>query len=317
MTRKTRSTRPVPRRDALHASQDAAAPAEMMDTREVATYLRLKERRIYDLVRQRAIPHVRATGKLLFPRAQVDAWIAAKGGAPVARTAPRPPIIAGSHDPLLEWSVRESRCGLAMLATGSRAGVEALARGEATAAAAHWLDEASGDYNVPLVREALAGADVVVLEWAWRTQGLVLRAGNPHKVRGIGDLSRKALRVATRQPEAGSHRLLLHLLARAGIAPASLEWSARPAHAETELAAIIRDGHADAGIGIEAAARANGLTFIPLATERLDLIASRRDVFEPPLQTLLTWTRTPEFAAQATSLGGYNVANTGRVVFNA
>ena len=38
-----------------------------MDTREVAAYLRLKERRIYDLVRQRAIPHVRATGKLLFP----------------------------------------------------------------------------------------------------------------------------------------------------------------------------------------------------------------------------------------------------------
>ena len=52
----------------------------------------------------------------------------------------RPAIIAGSHDPLLEWSVRESRCGLAILAAGSRAGVAALARGEATAAAAHWLD---------------------------------------------------------------------------------------------------------------------------------------------------------------------------------
>ena len=71
--------------------------------------LRLKERRIYDLVRQRAIPHVRATGKLLFPRAQVDAWIAAKGEAPVRAERARPPIIAGSHDPLLEWSVRESR----------------------------------------------------------------------------------------------------------------------------------------------------------------------------------------------------------------
>ena len=59
---------------------DKAATAhapELMDTREVAAYLRLKERRIYDLVRQRAIPHVRATGKLLFPREQVDAWIAA------------------------------------------------------------------------------------------------------------------------------------------------------------------------------------------------------------------------------------------------
>jgi len=303
----------APSRDA----KGSAARAEMMDTREVAAYLRLKERRIYDLVRQRAIPHVRATGKLLFPRAQVDAWIAAKGETPVAQPRAHPPIIAGSHDPLLEWAVRESRCGLAILAAGSRAGVEALARGEATAAAAHWLDEASGDYNVPLVRTLLAGTDVVVLEWARRTQGLLLREGNPHRIRKVADLARGRLRVATRQPEAGSQRLFVHLLARAGIAPESLDWLPRVAHAETELAAIVREGQADVGLGIEAAARAHGLAFIPLATERLDLIAFRRDAFEPPLQTLLAWTRMPEFAAQATALGGYNVANTGRVVFNA
>ena len=230
---------------------------EMMDTREVAAYLRLKERRVYDLVRQRAIPHVRATGKLLFPRAQIDAWIAAKGGASGVAARARPPIIAGSHDPLLEWSVRESRCGLAILAGGSRAGVDALARGEATAAATHWLDDATGDYNVPLVRATLAGADVVVLEWARRTQGFLLREGNPHRIHRIPDLARKRLRIATRQPESGSHRLFQHLLVRAGISPESLDWLPRAAHAETELAAIVRDGLADVGLGIEAAARAS------------------------------------------------------------
>ena len=80
----------------------------MMDTREVALSLRLKERRIYDLARQDAIPHIRATGKLLFPRRQIDAWLAAKGGA--TASSKRPPIIAGTHDPLLEWAARESRC---------------------------------------------------------------------------------------------------------------------------------------------------------------------------------------------------------------
>lgn len=294
--------------------------AELMDTREVAAYLRLKERRIYDLVRQRAIPHVRATGKLLFPREQIDAWLAGKRGAAAAVTTTertRPPIIAGSHDPLLEWAVRESGCGLAILAGGSRAGVEALARGEATAAAAHWLDDASGEYNIPLVRTLLADADVVVLEWARRTQGLLMQAGNPHRIRKIADLARKRVRIARRQPEAGSHRLLLHLLSQAGVSPDALDWSARVAHAETELAAIIRDGAADVGLGIEAAARANGLAFVPLATERFDLVAFRRDAFEPPLQKLFAWTRKPEFAATAASLGGYDVANTARVVFNA
>ncbi len=291
-------------------------PAAMMDTREVAAFLRLKERRIYDLVRRRAIPHVRATGKLLFPRESIEAWLAAKSDAP-SRAAARPPIIAGSHDPLLEWSVRESRCGLAMLSIGSRAGVEALARGEATAAAAHWLDPATGEYNVPLVRELLSGAEIVVLEWAGRTQGLLLREGNPHRIRRIADLAKQGLRVAARQPQAGSHQLFAHLLAQAGVRAGDLDWLPRAAHAETELAAMIRDGHADVGFGIEAAARSAGVAFIPVASERLDLITSRRDAFEAPLQTLLAWARTPEFAMQATALGGYNVANTGRVVFNA
>jgi excisionase family DNA binding protein len=223
----------------------------MMDTREVAAYLRLKQRRIYDLVRRRAIPHVRATGKLLFPRAQVDAWIAGKGEAPVAPARSRPPIIAGSHDPLLEWSVRESRCGLAILAGGSRAGIDTLARGEAVAAAIHWLDEATGAYNVPLIRQTLAGADVVALEWARRTQGLLLREGNPHRIRTMSDLARKRLRIATRQPESGSHRLFHHLLEKAGVRPGQLDWLPRAAHAETELAAIIRDGYKSHGARTE------------------------------------------------------------------
>ena len=289
----------------------------MMDTREVAAYLRLKERRIYDLVRQQAIPHVRATGKLLFPRPQIDAWIARKGARQAAVVRQRPAIIAGSHDPLLEWSVRESGCGLAILAVGSRAGIEALAAGDATAAATHWIDEASGEFNIPLVRERLAGTDVVALEWARRTQGLLVREGNPHRIRALADLGRKKLRLAMRQPEAGSHRLLLHLLAADGVDAASLEHAARTAHAETELAALIRQGHADVGLGVESAAHANNLDFIPLLVERFDLVASRRDVFEPPLQRLLAWTRSAEFAAQAAALGGYDIANTGRVVFNA
>ncbi len=292
------------------------APATMMNTREVAAFLHLKEHRIYDLVKRRAIPHVRATGKLLFPRESIEAWLAAKGETP-SRAAARPPIVAGSHDPLLEWSVRESRCGLAMLSIGSRAGVDALARAEATAAAAHWLDPATGEYNVPLVREVLAGADIVVLEWARRTQGLLLREGNPHRIRSIADLGRKRLRVAGRQSQAGSHQLFAHLLAQAGVRAGDLDWLPRAAHAETELAAMIRDGHADVGFGIEAAARSSGIAFIPVANERLDLITSRRDAFEAPLQTLFAWARTPDFEMQATALGGYNVANTGRVVFNA
>ena len=126
----------------------------MMDTHEVAAYLRLKPRRIYDLVARNALPHVRATGKLLFPRVQIEAWLSGKSGTAVARREGEvPPIIAGSHDPLLEWAARDSGSGLAVLSCGSSAGLERFAQGAALVAAVHWLDPDSGDYNVPLVRE--------------------------------------------------------------------------------------------------------------------------------------------------------------------
>jgi len=302
-----------------NADAAAAAPpaSGMMDTREVAAYLRLKERRIYDLVRDNALPHVRATGKLLFPRAQIDAWLAAKAGSAVAVAHPTsPPIIAGSHDPLLEWAARESRCGLAVLACGSSAGLERLARHEAEVAAMHWLDTATGVYNVPLVRARMPGADVVGIEWAQREQGLLVAPGNPLAIRGVADLVRTKARVIGRQPESGSHQLLAHVLAQAGIARNDVQWLPRPALAETDLAAAIRDGHADAGVAIEAAARGCGLTFIPLARERLDLVMHRRHYFEPGVQALLSLARGPAFAAQAVTLGGYDVTGTGRVVFN-
>jgi excisionase family DNA binding protein len=286
----------------------------MMDTREVAAYLRLKQRRIYDLVRTHAMPHVRATGKLLFPRDQVDAWLASKSSAP--RVA-APLIIAGSHDPLLEWAARESGSGLAVLACGSSAGLDRFAGGEAMLAAMHWIDPETGDYNVPLVRARMPGTDVVVIEWAQRMQGLVLAAGNPLKIRTLADLARRKARIVDRQKESGSHALFVHLAARAGIARDKLAILPRPARAETDLAATIRDGDADAGIAIEAAARAHGLSFIPLATERFDLVVRRRDYFEPPTQALLAFTRGSELAQRAAALGGYDVTRTGRVVFNA
>jgi excisionase family DNA binding protein len=294
----------------------------MMDTREVAAYLRLKERRIYDLVRRNALPYVRATGKLLFPRAQIDAWLAANAGtSPVPRAAPvvaaAPRIVAGSHDPLLDWAARESHSGLAVPACGSSAGLDRLVAGDAMLAAMHWLDTATGEYNVPVVRARLGGQDAVVIEGARRVQGLVLARGNPLRIRGLSDLAKNKARVIGRQPEAGSHRLLEHLLAQAGIAATALRWTARPALAETDLAAAIVDDRADEGVAIEAAARAHGLVFLPLTTERLDLVLRRRDYIEPPVQALLAFARGPEVAARAAVLGGYDVGQAGRVVFNA
>jgi excisionase family DNA binding protein len=106
---------------------------DMMNTREVAAYLRIKERKVYDLVKTGKIPCTRVTGKWLFPKTVIDLWVIqnlSHKGDPAVVPAP-PPIIAGSHDPLLDWAVRESGSGLALMFGGSLDGLRRFAAGDA------------------------------------------------------------------------------------------------------------------------------------------------------------------------------------------
>ncbi len=290
---------------------------ELMTTRELADYLRIKERKVYDLARDGKIPCARVTGKLLFPKNQIDLWLARETEGPVRlpRTAP-PPIIAGSHDSLLDWALWESGSDLAMLTCGSMAGLERLAEGRALAAALHLLDTETGDYNVAAVRQTLAGRSVVLIQWAWRTQGLVLAGGNPRNVSKLADLADGGLRVAQRQDGSGSQRLLLKLLADEGIALDQLVLTDEMPKSELDLGLSVLEGRADAGLAIEAVSRQLSLEFIPLARERYDLVVGHADYFEPPFQQLLAFAAGEGFRKHARDAGGYDTEGLGRVVWN-
>ena len=286
--------------------------SDIMTLKEAATWLRLSERALYDLARQRRLPAVQLGGKWLFPRAALGAWLARQ--LPDHRPD-SPPILAGSHDPLLDWAVRQSACGLALRAGGSLDGLLALAGREACAAAIHVPDPDGGAFNEAATRAELPGEPLVGLVWAWREQGLILPPGNPRGLAGIADLARPGVLVAGRQARAGSHLLLVHLLSEAGLRLDALRFLPAPAASEDEVAAAVAEGRADAGFGIRAEATPRGLVFIPIARERFDLVARPRDWFDPPLQTLLAFARGEAFRARAARLGGYDVAATGSVGF--
>jgi hypothetical protein len=151
-------------------------------------------------------------------------------------------VIAGSQDPLLDWAVKESGCGLALLPGGSLDGLRRLAEGEAVAAGLHLLDPDSGDYNEPALRRGLGGHGLVLIEWARRQQGLVVAAGNPHGIAELADLRRGELRLVRRQAEAGSQLLFAHLLELAGIAESELAATSETARGEIDLGlAILED----------------------------------------------------------------------------
>ena len=288
-----------------------------MTLKEAAAWLRLSERALYDLARARQVPAALLGGKWVFPRSLLQRWLAARAdGADAPHRVAPPPVLAGSHDPLLDWAVRQSGCGLALRAGGSLEGLEALAAGQAVAASVHLHDPDTGAWNAPAAREVLGPGGHVGITWAWREQGLLLAPGNPLGLAAVADLARPGLRVVGRQNRAGSHVLLVHLLNEAGLRLDALSFLPDPALAEDEVAAAVAEGRAEAGFGIRAEANARGLAFVPLARERFDLVMARRDFFDPPLQALLAFARGAAFAARAARMGGYDIAETGRVAFN-
>lgn len=288
---------------------------DLMTVKEVAHYLRLGERKVYDLVARGEIPCVRITGKLLFPRAHVDLWLGARLDLPpdTPRRAPRPPVIAGSHDMLLEWTVRQSGCKLALLMEGSGGGLTRFAEGGALACGVHMVDPETGAFNGPMVTRRLPGLPWVRLHWARRESGLVLPAGNPLGIRSLGDLVAAGVTIADRPPGAGGHLLLRYLMQREGLPTDGLWQNRVEAMNETDVASLILERKAAAGFAARAAAYRFGLTFLPLAWDAFDIVIERRDYFEPPFQTLLAFTRTAAFIEKARLLGGYDISALGAV----
>ncbi len=212
---------------------------DVLTLKEAARFLRLSERSLYELARAQRLPAAQLGGKWLFPRRQLERWLAAQADAGTAQRLDPPPILAGSHDPLLDWAARQSGCGLALRGGGSLDGLLALANGEALVAASHVLDPDSNSFNEPAAREFLGGRGFVGITWAWREQGLILPQGNPAALVGIPDLARPGLRVAGRQPRAGSHVLLTHLLSEAGLRLDQIGFLPSPALSEDEVAASV------------------------------------------------------------------------------
>src|SRR5262245_31644974 len=169
---------------------DTRGSPDLLTVTEVADYLRVRERTIYELVRTQRIPSCKLSGKLLFPKRLIELWVEQAADFPHAtkHLSSPPPVIAGSHDLLLEWSVRESNCELAMLVSGSTAGIQRLVAGQAVACGLHLVDPNTGEYDTRSFTKGVPELDFVVIEWAKRRQGLVVAPGNPAKIGTINDL---------------------------------------------------------------------------------------------------------------------------------
>jgi putative molybdopterin biosynthesis protein len=296
---------------------------EFLTTSEAAEYLRLGERKLYELVTAGGIPCSKVTGKWLFPRHELDLWVLSGLARPPGMVSAEPPaIVGGSQDDLLEWSLRESRSGLASLTEGTLRGLDRLQRGEVLATAIHFhgADVSAnipGDANISALRALPGLHDAVLVGVVRREQGLLLAPGNPKDLHSLQDVVTSGAGMATRHPGSGAQLLLDALLKRAGVSSKDLSRHEPPCLTGADLAAAIRAGSADCGIATRAVATSAGLDFVPLLWESFDLLMRQRSYFRPAIQALVGFLRDKRLREHATELTGYDTAPAGQIRFAA
>ncbi len=284
--------------------------SEFLTTKEVAELLRIKERKVYDLAARNTIPCAKATGKLLFPKAEIRAWMQEKGISSETTTAPQA-IVVGSHDPVFEWALSASGSGIPTLFSGSFDGLQRYKKREGVICAIHIENTDQSGWNSEIMNQELASSPSVLVHWARRERGLIVKPDTD--ISGFTDLAGE--RLVARQSGTGSQTAFLSRAEQVGLNPETLNFT-REAQTETEAALAILEDQADAAFGLRCFAERYGLDFIPCCIESYDLVIDRHAYFEPPIQSLLSFIRSAAFAAEAARYVGYDVTDAGQVLFN-
>jgi putative molybdopterin biosynthesis protein len=228
-------------------------------------------------------------------------------------------MIVGSHDnslDILADEIRRGASGLTLSSShvGSMGGLMAIKRGVCHLAGSHLLDTTDGSYNGSYIRKYLPNEDARLVHLVMRDQGLIVPKGNPKGIAGMEDLVRDDVRLINRQGGAGTRILLDFRLKELRIDPAAIAGYTDEEFTHMAVAVAVLSGTADVGLGIQAAAKALDLDFIPVVTEQYDLVIPGRFFDGVGIQVLLETIRTDRFKQRVEALGGYSTAKTGKIL---
>jgi putative molybdopterin biosynthesis protein len=229
-------------------------------------------------------------------------------------------LCTGSHDIAIgvledQLKLKYPQFKIAATNVGSLGGLLALERGETHLAGTHLLDTETETYNIPDIRRAIPNVPLVLVHLAQREQGILVARGNPKAIMSLGDLARPGVRFVNRQAGSGTRVLLDHEQQKRRIDPAALIGYEREEFTHMSVAIAVASGLADAGLGVRAAAAALNLDFVPVANEQYDLAIAASFFDSETGKMLLEILGSGGFKRVVTSLGGYDPARSGEILY--
>jgi putative molybdopterin biosynthesis protein len=210
----------------------------------------------------------------------------------------------------------EQACGVRLVAAAasSRLALDLLRDGSVHLAGSHLEDINTGEFNLPFVEKYLSLGPVSIVTLARWEAGLVIAAGNPKGLFRVEDLARPGVTFVNREPGSGSRALLMKLLRNAGMPSRALRGFDRTVPGHLAAAYRVASGDADACLATRSAARSFGLGFVPIQSERYDLVIGRQSCDLPAVQTLLDVLQQATVQKRFEVLTGYDISQMGRQI---
>ncbi|HEY4360189.1 MAG TPA: substrate-binding domain-containing protein [Bryobacteraceae bacterium] len=224
-------------------------------------------------------------------------------------------ILVAGCDPaisVLAHNVLSAGIELVLAHRNSSQSLALLKEGFVHVAGTHLRDDSTGESNVSAIDKLFPRASVAVVSFAVWEEGVLTARGNPKGIRGIEDFARADVRIVNRESGAGSRQLLDAHLKRLGIPVRKVKGYDQEAQGHLPAAWQVQSGNADACIATRASARAFGLGFLPLVSERYDLVIRREQMDSPGIQALLDTLSRSSFRREIESLGGYDTRASGQ-----
>ncbi len=209
---------------------------------------------------------------------------------------------------------RASGVEIVSAAASSKLALAWLKEGKVHIAGSHLEDTKTGEFNLPFIRREFPGEDFTVVTFARWEEGLVVAAGNPKRIRSIADLTRKNVRFVNREPGSGSRALLDQLIAKAGMESQAIQGYDRVAHGHLAAAYCVVSKECDVCLATRSAAKTFGLDFVPLHSERYDLVMRRRTADLPAAKAFLDVLQRATLRRKLETLAGYDTSQTGAIV---
>ena len=300
---------------------------------EVAQILKITRFTVYEMIKRGDLQAYRIGRKVRVEAPDLDNFIRkgkAGSGRKAAQTAADDPVrteslpdnelIICGQDSILDILTRyleqaQPQARVLRRYIGSIDGLTAMYHGKANAVTAHLWDSDSDSYNTPYIRRFLPGIRTLVINLAFRVEGFYVTKGNPKGIVSWQDLIRPDVRLINRERGSGARVLLDEKLRQLNLDSEQIQGYEREERSHLAIASHVARGGADVGLGIEKAAmQVKEIDFIPLQTERYDLVIKKADRDKPAFAALQEILLSDAFRAEVRGMGGYDLARTGEIV---